>query len=303
MSWIVFATLAPALYAASTFIDRFLVEKKIRDFLFLSILSGVVAFIAGMIIFVVRGFPLLNPVYAALILFSGVLYEIALVPYYHAISLEDASRVAPLFQVVPVFVLILSFFFLHEVPNIAEFIGFLLLIGGAFVLAREEGATGFFKVDTFFWYAMLAAFLYAVPGIIFKFILSYANFWDTLAYEFFGGAIGIIPLLFLRAADPKQDGSDIRGLSSEVWALIMSNELIYIIARFCTFYAILLAPVYLVAAVGSSGPVFVFLYGLALSLWLPGLIHEDLRRGTLIKKGIAIGVIVVGALLLNAGGI
>ncbi len=303
MSWIVFATLAPALYAASTFIDRFLVEKKIRDYLFLSILSGGVALAAGAILFVVRGFPVLDPVYATIILISGILFEIALVPYYRAISLEDASRVAPLFQVIPVFVLILSYFILHEAPTAYEFIGFLFLIGGAFALGREEGGTGFFKVDAFFWYAMLAAFLYAVPGVLFKFVLGYANFWDTLAYEFLGGALGSIPLILLRAADPEHDGSDLRALSSQVWALIISNELIYVIARFFTFYAIMLAPVYLVSAVGSIGPVFVFLYGIAFSLWFPAIIREDLRREALIKKCLAIAVIVIGALLLNAGGL
>ncbi len=303
MSWIVFATLAPALYAASTFIDRFLVEKKVKDYLFLSILSGAVALGAAVILFVVRGFPALNPFSVAIILISGILFEIALVPYYHAISLEDASRVAPLFQVIPVFVLVLSLFILHEVPTVSDLIGFVLLIGGAFVLAQEEGGTGFFRVDTFFWYAMLAAFLYAIPGVLFKFVLSYANFWDTLAYEFLGGALGSIPLVLLRAADKERDGSDIRNLTADVWTLIVSNELIYIVARFFTFYAILLAPVYLVSAVGSVGPVFVFLYGIALSVWFPGVIREDLRREVLVKKCLAIIVIVAGALLLNGGGL
>ncbi|MDE2001231.1 MAG: EamA family transporter [Patescibacteria group bacterium] len=299
MSWIFFAVLAPALYSASAYIDRFLVEKKVQDYLFLSILSGITALIAGTLIFVMRGFPLLSPGYAAIVLISGALIEVALVPYYHAIALEDASRVVPLFQVIPVFVLILSFFILHEIPTATEFAGFVLIICGTFALATESGESGSLKINRFFWYAMFSALLYAIPGVLFKFVLAYANFWDTLAYEFFGGVLGALALLWFRSASGSGNDGQIAHLSSDVWALLVSNELIYVAARFFTFYAIMLAPVFLVAAIGSSGPVFMLVYGIILSRWFPSVITEDIRPATLAKKAVTIAIIVAGAVLMS----
>ncbi len=301
MSWIFYSILAPALYGASAFVDRFLVEKKVNDYLFLTSLSGLASLIFAAAIMLVRGFPAINPSSALALVFSGMLYEIALLPYYYAIALDDASRVTPLFQVIPVFILVMSYVFLHEVPTQTQLAGFFLILGGALILSVEGFSARLFRVNKFFWFVMLSALLYAVPGIIFKFITAQDNFWDSLFYEFIGGTIGAVLLVAWRYCRSGEFMTGMAGMGKDIWSIIFLNELIYIAARFLTFYSIILAPIYLVSVLGSIGPVFVFLYGIILSVWFPQIIKEDLSRQTLVKKIIAILIIVAGASLINSG--
>lgn len=299
MNWIFAALLAPALYGASAFVDRFLIEKHIKSFLFLTILGGVVAFFFGLLIFIFRGFPIMNAGQIGLLIFSGVLFEIALLPYYKAISLEDASRVVPLFQIIPIFVLIFSFFILKEIPARNELVGFFLILCGGFILSVEKFDLGLFKLRKFFWYVMLSGLLYALPGVIFKSVVISENFLDTLIYEFFGGGIGALLLIFYGYSGEKGFLVKIPEVSGKIWTIISFNEGIYVLARFFSFYAISLGPVSLVSVLGGSGPFFVFLYGVILSVWFPQIIKEDISKSIVIAKLIAIGLIFIGVLFIN----
>lgn len=299
MNWVIIAMLAPALYAASSFIDRFLIEKKIKDTLFLTILGGATAFLAALVILIIKGFPVLGGVNLFLLIFSGILFELALLPYYRAISLADTSRVVPLFQMIPVFVLIMSFIFLNEIPGRNQLVGFFLVLAGAFILSLEEAGLKNLRLGNFTWFVLLSAFLYAVPSVIFKYVVVEENFWDTLAYEFVGGGIGAAILMFWWYLKNKDLPAEISLLTGNVWAIIVSNEIIYIGARFLSFYAITLAPVYLVSVLGGTGPFFVFIYGVILSVWFPRIIKEDLRKPVLLTKLSAIALMFAGVYLIN----
>lgn len=300
-NWILAAILAPALYGASAFVDRFLIEKHIKSFLFLTILGGLVAFSFGLLIFIFRGFPIMDVGQIGLLIFSGVLFEIALLPYYKAISLEDASRVVPLFQVIPIFVLIFSFLILKEIPAKNELAGFFLILFGGFVLSIEKFDFGIFKLRKFFWYVMLSGLLYALPGVIFKSVVISENFLDTLVYEFFGGGIGALLLIFYGYSGEKGFLVKIPEVSRKIWTIISFNEGIYVLARFFSFYAISLGPVSLVSVLGGSGPFFVFLYGVILSVWFPQIIKEDISKSIVIAKLAAISLIFAGVLFINSG--
>lgn len=302
MNWILIALLAPALYGASSFVDRFLIEKHIRNFLFLTILGGLVAFSLGLIILAMNGFEIFSPLNMALVLVSGIFFEVALLPYYKAISMEDASRVTPLFQAIPIFVLIFSILFLHEIPTSYGLAGFSLILIGGFLLSAEKLDFKIFRLRKFFWYMMLSSILYALPGVMFKYVVVSENFWATMAYEFIGGGIGAGILMAWSYFYNGKFLEEIPEIPKKVWAIIYANEGIYILARFFTFYAIMLGSVSLVSVLGGSGPFFTFFYGLILSVWFPKIIKEDISRSVLMIKLFAICLIFAGTLLINPGG-
>jgi hypothetical protein len=66
-----------------------------------------------------------------------------------------------------------------------------------------------------------------------------------------------------------------------------ANEPINLGGGLGTRYALVLTPMSLVQAVGSTTRVFVFLFGVALSLLLPAFGREDLLRQQLTRKGAA----------------
>lgn len=297
MSWIFFAVAAPALFAATNFVDKFLVEKKVKDPLFITILSGLASLALGIVILFVRGFSLIETKQLVLLLVSGVLLELYLIPYFKALAIDDASRVIPFFQFVPIFVLILSFIVLGEVFAAKQVLGAILIVLGSFILATERLEKGIFTFRKSFWFMMLASLLYAITGILFKLVVITHDFWLTLGYENVGIGIGAI-ILLLWPSYRRGLYREVKKLNVRVWGLLFINQCLYILALFALFYAFSLVSVAFVSIMSALQPFFVLLYGLILSVWFPQLIREDTTKHTLLIKALAIALIFIGGYIV-----
>ncbi|MCL4479694.1 MAG: EamA family transporter [Deltaproteobacteria bacterium] len=281
MLWILFAIIANVLFAVSNLFDKFLIEKRVRDPLALTVFGGWIDLLFTLIIVLIHGLSITGPLQAGVLLLSGVLVELALIPYFKALSLEDASRISPLFQSMPVFVLLLSSIFLRETLTHRQLLGFLLILSGSFIVSMHKTDAGIFKIRKAFWWVLLASILWALPAVMFKFVVIKQTFWDALALEFFGVAIGATILFFLYKTRVL---AQIRDIGAGTWSILNINELIYIAGRVSNFYAITLGLVSLVAVLGGTIPLFVFLFGLVLSLWFPGIIKEDITKSSIVTK-------------------
>ena len=78
-----------------------------------------------------------------------------------------------------------------------------------------------------------------------------------------------------------------------------SNELINLGGGLGARYALTLAPLGLVQAITSTSTLFVFLFGIVLSIFCPALGREDLSGKELAKKGFSAVLIVVGVILVS----
>ena len=108
MNWLFFALLAPAIYAVINFIDKYLLEKVIKDYRGMPIYTAISGLIVGTILWVINGFPLLPIKDGLLILLTGILSIFGFSFYFRALAEEQASKIVVLFQMTPVIVLILS---------------------------------------------------------------------------------------------------------------------------------------------------------------------------------------------------
>jgi uncharacterized membrane protein YdcZ (DUF606 family) len=54
-----------------------------------------------------------------------------------------------------------------------------------------------------------------------------------------------------------------------------------------------------VQAIGSTTTLFVFAFGIVLSIFCPALGHEGLSRRELVRKGVAAVVVAIGAILVS----
>jgi len=77
------------------------------------------------------------------------------------------------------------------------------------------------------------------------------------------------------------------------------NELINIGGALGNRYALVLAPLSLVQAIGSTTTLFVFIFGIVLSKLLPSAGRESLSRGELLQKGGAAVLVAVGVALVS----
>ncbi len=300
MSWMFYAIAAPALYAASNFFDKFLIEKRVRDPMILAILGGFLTCLTGISILVFRGFPGIPSDQLVYMLVAGFLFELALVPWYKALALDDTSRVAPLFQAIPVLVLVMSYLFLGERLLGEQLFGFTFILVGGYLLSVKELGRGIFKMRRALWWALLSSLLFAIPLVLFKAVSLDRGFWDTLGYEFLGAGIGGV-FLFSYVIFSKRIGFKeevlMKGLHS--WALIGANEFLYIGARMLNFYAIALAAVSIVTVLGGFQPFFLLGFGLILSRWFPNVIKEDVQKKTVVLKLAAIILIFAGVWFIN----
>ena len=298
MSWIFFAIAAPFLYAASNFFDKFLIEKKVRDPMILAVLGGFLTCLVGFIVLVFRGFPEILLGQLLYLLAAGMLFELALVPWYKALSLEDASRVSPLFQAIPMLVLVMSYLFLGERLATGQLLGFIFVLVGGYLLSVKDLGVGILKIRKALWWSLLSSLLFAVPLVLFKFVSLDLGFWDSLAYEFIGGGIGAIALLvfFYWRVGFREE---VKAIRSKTWLLLGANEGIYLVSRLSNFYAISLAAVSLVTVLGGFQPFFMLIFGVILSKWFPSIVKEDIERKTLVLKLAAIVLIFAGVWVIN----
>jgi len=70
---------------------------------------------------------------------SLVSFTSSTLPYFKALTVEEVSRVIPLLQLTPVFVLILSSFFLRETLKPEDYVAFGLLVLGGILFAIRLG--------------------------------------------------------------------------------------------------------------------------------------------------------------------
>ncbi len=298
MPWLFWALLSPFLFSITNFFDKFLIEKKIKDPIIITILSGILYLLFGTVVLLVKGFPHISFAQLILILLSGIFLEFYLIPYFKALSIDDTSQVVPLFQFVPVFSLVFAYIFLHEILTHNQFIGFIGILIGGFVLGAEKLEKGIIQPRKSFWYMMLSSLLYAIVGILFKFVSEHHDFLTTLAYQAVGAGVGAIALLSYRPYR-KKIMQEIRKLTANVWGLLFIAHFVSNAAEYSSFFAFTLAPVALVAVIGGAQPIFLIIEGIILSLWFPHIVKENIQKSTLLVKLASIVIIIVGTYFIS----
>ncbi|HEX5280164.1 MAG TPA: DMT family transporter [Micropepsaceae bacterium] len=305
MLWLALAFLGPISWAASTHIDKYLVEKYFRDSntAVLMIFTAIVGVIALPLIWLFQPSALNLPIReSAVVALSGAMYMGAMLFYLRAIQSDEASVVAPLFQFSTVFTLVLAWMFLHELLSWTQLGGVLLiLIGAVAVSVHGRAFLRQFKLRLVFLMAV-SALIVAASTVLFKYFAVASGFWETTFWMFageavFGAGILCVPSLFREfvALFGRSPGA--------VVGINAANELVNLGGGLAVRFASLLAPVALVSAVSSTTTLFVFAFGVVLTEFFPALGREDLSARNLVQKGVSALLVTLGVLLANSNSI
>jgi uncharacterized membrane protein len=305
MSWLVFAFSGPILWAASTHMDKYLVERYFKDsnVAVLLVFTALIGLITLPFIWVLApGVAEVGRANAALMAFSGVLYMGAMLFYLQALQTEEASVVAPFFQAGPLFGFVLGYVVLGETLSPAQMAGAALIVGGTLLVSlRSESHTARRRArfNTRLAVLMLACALsLAVSSLIFKIFALRAAFWPTTFWMFVGEALFGAALLCV-APYRRQFIDLLRSNPVAVLSINAVNELINLGGGLGTRFALTLAPLGLVQAIGSTTTLFVFGFGVLLSIFFPTLGRESLSRRELLHEGVAAVLVAVGAALVT----
>src|ERR1035437_2731794 len=138
--WLLFAFSGPILWAASTHIDKYLVEKyfKNSDTAVLMVFTALIGLVMIPFILVFQPGTLSLPLLSITVMIvSGILYMGTMLFYLQAIQSAEASVVAPLFQTLILFTFILGYFILGETLSWTNGIGAGLIVIGALTLSLD----------------------------------------------------------------------------------------------------------------------------------------------------------------------
>ncbi len=305
MNWLILA-ISSALFAACVnFIDKYLISNKLKG----SGIGSLVMFSSLIGLPVVVGIAVMHPEalliplnHAIWMVLNGMIFVAWVLPYFYALNKDDASVVAPLFQLSVVFSLILGYLFLGDSISLVEGIAAALIMLASLGIGVEWDGNSrklHIKIEVIA-LMTLATLLIAINNVIFKgFALEY-TFWTTSFWEYFGFFVMAILLFCLVPNYRRQFKSALKSNGVGILSLNFVNECLALAAKMLANYATLFIAVGLVKSV-TEGTQMLFVLGLGvvLTLLLPNIIKEKIHTQYLMQKVIAIGIMIFGLFLLQ----
>jgi uncharacterized membrane protein len=299
--WLLLAFTGPVLWAASTHIDKYLVERffKHSDTAVLMVFTALIGVLMLPFIAVLQaGVFAIKPTDMAIMAVSGLLYMGAMLLYLRAIQTQEASVIAPLFQMSTLFTFLLAWIVLGETLDARQAGGAALIVAGTLAVSIDRS----FKLHAFtggFVLTMVGAtFVLALSSVLFKLFAVRDQFWVTTFWINVGQCLfgaGILAVPRYR----RQFLGLFRKSPGAVLAINGVNELINLGGSLGVRAASLLAPVTLVSAVSSTTTLLVFLFGIILTVLAPKLGREDLSGRALAQKAVSAVLVAAGVALLG----
>jgi len=301
MHWISIALLAPALWAVGNHIDKYLLGRRLdqRGVGALMIFSALIGLPMLPLILLIRpGVFQISLLDRTLMMLNGMLYVIGLLPYFYALQKDEASIVVPLFQTSAVFSYILGLLILGENLTAYQSCAALLVIAGAIVITLEiDRRRSKVKAEVLA-LMLLASLLNALNWLLFKVVALRQDFWVSSFWEYTGFTLAGILLLFVKSYR-HQFATVLRQSKLHILGLVAFNEMLSLAAKTAMNVASLLAPLALVSTLHGFQPLFVFIYGVLLTLYLPRYGTERISAAIVFQKLAAIALIIAGTSLLS----
>lgn len=315
MLWLLIAIIAYFLFAISTVIDKTLLKKDIPEpivYTFYTAILGAVLMLAIIPI----GFAVPNALTIFVSLIAGAVFVWALILMFTAFKKDDISRVAPMIGgLIPIFVLGLASLVLNEKLSCTQYIAFIFLIAGTFLISldfKQKGITKWVKkklgldkrlsmphIRKALWVALPAAILFAVYHVLTKFVYSNTEFLTGFIWIRFGAFLAIMGLLI--SAENRQKifknlkkNKKKKSNAKKVGGRFLFGQACGGAATLLVQYAIFLGSVSLVNALQGIQYAFVFLIVLILTIFLPKLLKEEFSKEIFWQKIIAVGFIFIG---------
>ncbi len=293
MSWITLAVLSALVLAIVNILDGHFISRRLPGVRIYLMLVGIMILFFSIILTLLfpltPGIPgriLAIAVLSCFIRVSGVLIMLFM------LSKIEVSRVVPVVYSYPVFVAILAIPLLGEHLVQVEWLAIIMVVAGTIILSFQRTETSSSIQIKPFVLLLGSSLLLALADISSKYVL------DTLAFQQLVWlnswvlslaclAIGVRKFTFRQFGELQNKP----GLLS----FIFCNELIALGSNWLLLQAIQKGPVSLVSTISATRPVFVLLYAIILSRFLPGFL--------IWQQGLAMIVIKVMATVMIVGGI
>jgi len=281
------------LWAITNILDKLIVSRYLLDIKLLYIPLSLINVFAGAIVLAFFWQPLETPHYFLAIL-SGIALIIMGYLYFLAAKIEDISRVAPLFAIVPITTAMLGAIFLGEIFSVKIYISMGLIVFGSMLIMFRGNLPRLFRSRAF-GLMILSSVVVSFNAIITKYLLEFYSFWVVFGWTtLITGVIGMG--IFMKWWRKLVEEVHQRGYKG-IW-ITLSSEAISIGATIIYTLAVSLWYVSLVSSIITLQYAFVFIFSVILYRFRPGLLGEEVSKKIAIQKVIALLLIISGIFLI-----
>lgn len=303
MSFFLLSLIAPAMWALSNHFDKFIVSRYFKEASLggMMIFSALIAVAILPVAFVLQDEGLaVGSATALALIANGCLYLLAVQLYLMALRISDASSSVPILQLTPVVSFVLAYLILGETLSSEQMLGGVLIVLGAVAISFEISEGGPLKCrGDVFGLMFLSSFLFALQYILFKVYAMHADFWSTIFWESIGFVcFGIFLLVFVQSY--RRDFLAVFVRQGWATTINLAGEVFNITGKIAFNYVSLLIPITLAWVGVGFQPLFVLLYSVILTAFFPHIGAEKVMGRHLIQKAVSVGVMLVGAYILNA---
>jgi len=230
---------------------------------------------------------------------AGMLYIFALIPYYKGIQIGQTSRIVSFVGgIYPIIVLILSTVSGIEILTEKQYIAFVIILTGSYLITGSEEKKKNPKIS-FVW-AGLAALFFGIFFFLSKYIYDQSDFISGFVLMRAGGVLAAI-ILFFYPGTLKQVMKNIKTRKSKKTrhkaSLILASQASAAVGFVLINYAVSLGKVSLVNAMAGAQFVFLLILSVIFAKKFPKLM-EQIDKKTILKKSLAVLLIGLGLYLL-----
>ena len=296
MDWLVFALLCPAFWGLNNVFYKFLMTKKFRSYFSMLAFMGFADFFFAVVICLVTPARFVFP-YVFFAMGVGLMPLLSFWFYSKALMVEEISRITPLFQFIPIFVVFLSAIFLNEILSAQRYFGVAIIIIASILISYRGSASGK-SLSSALKFMMPFTLVLAVHSILEKFLLGYMDYWSVFFWNILGAFCG--NLILLAFSKPRREvGEAVSGVGKRGFFVVFVGEGVYFLGTICWLIAASTGYVSLVSAFAGLQHFFVFIYVLLSSLFVPQHLKEEMTRGVIALKISAIALMFAGTWLVT----
>ncbi|MBD3310251.1 EamA family transporter [Candidatus Woesearchaeota archaeon] len=292
MNWVLLALLSYAIWAVCNILAKVIRDRHIRSSFSYTVLVGFIGLVSLAVIPFTK-FSIPPPGYLILAIITGMLYFLAILPFLKALSMEEVSRVIPLWQMKPVFVLVLAWVLIGERLAAWDYAGFALILAGGMII-QTRTFKGLLRPGKAFYLMLFSSIVFAIIYTLVKYLYLHIPYAEGFVFTRIGTFLASVLALAFFSKQRKKFTKTVREVRARSGMILLSTEILNIIAVGISYYAITLGPISIISVFEGFQPAFVLLYAIILSVWFPEMLREHIDRKTLLTKIAAIALMTTG---------
>lgn len=261
MLWLVFALLAPLIWAFSNLIDDDLVLHRLRNPNVLVGMTGLFAGIPAIVLFAIGAVSIPSLQLICFGIGIGVLSLFVYYPYFRALESTHPANVILLWNLSPVLVVLFAYIFLGERLSVMKYIAIGLILFSTIVIEMVRGDQKKHRMElkAFYW-MFLASIGAALQIILEKKLYMETSTVTGIALISLGSFITGLFFFLLR-----KNRLILKNAFAKNGKILLLNEGLEISAVVAASIAISLGPVSLVTAIGGSQAIMIMILSLIFS--------------------------------------